>query len=400
MSLGSPAAVPERRKLASDVRLPRTKTIEVCHVASGDLWAGAEAQIAALMKAMARRNGVSLSAILLNEGQLAEELRNSGIDVTVIPEVEIGFWGILRKATALLRNRRIDVLHSHRYKENLLAIGLSRRLHVPVVVRTQHGMPEPLRGFKRYKARMLESLDWFTARHFTDRVIAVSSEMRDRLFRYLPASRIETIRYGLDLDRVKSDIERGEAKTRLGITREAPTIGIAARLEPIKRLDIFVDAAREIAASLPTTRFVIAGSGREEMRLRKLVQSYGIAHQTLFLGYRKDIYDVERAMDIFVLCSDHEGFPMALLEALSLGVPVVARNVGGIPEVIQDGLTGMLVDSANGKSLAQACLKLLGDNGLRERLSQAGAHWVREKFNASRTAEEVANLYGELLTNV
>ena len=116
----------------------------------------------------------------------------------------------------------------------------------------------------------------------------------------------------------------------------------------------------------------------------------------MFLGHRDDIYDVLRALEVFVLCSDHEGLPMVLLEALHLGVPAVGRRVGGLPEVIQDGVNGILLSSDEPAELAEACLRLLEDEGLRHRLAVAAPRVVAEKFSAESNAAQVAALYEEV----
>src|SRR5262249_16239862 len=125
-------------------------------------------------------------------------------------------------------------------------------------------------------------------------------------------------------------------------------------------------------------------------------RTLSVQDRVLFLGHRSDIYDVLRAMDIFVLCSDHEGLPMALLEALYLGVPVVARPLGGIRDVIQDGVNGVLLDSANPSALAKECLRILTDEDRRKRIVQAGNLLIAEKFAVEKTAREVAQLYRSL----
>jgi glycosyltransferase involved in cell wall biosynthesis len=173
-------------------------------------------------------------------------------------------------------------------------------------------------------------------------------------------------------------------------------IGTAGRLDTVKRLDIFLAAAQQIAASQPNARFIIAGEGKKASSLRGLAHTLGVQDSVLFLGHRSDIYDVLRAMDIFVLCSDHEGLPMALLEALYLGVPVVARPVGGIAEVIQDGFNGIWLRSSEPSALAEACLQILRDDVRRNQVARAGAGVVAKKFTADRSADQVAQLYRSL----
>jgi L-malate glycosyltransferase len=370
--------------------------IKVCHVASGDRWAGTEGQLATLLKALARNQNLGVSAIFLNEGRLAEEARRCGIAVCVVPESEHNFFQILSKATRFLDGKNVQILHSYRYKENLLAALLAHRCGVPFHVCGMRGAPEPFTGWPRYKQGLLQALDRLVARYSTDCVVSVSEELRTQLTRYLPASKVVTIYSGVDEEKVFSPFSVSEAKQRLGVPSECCVIGTASRLDPIKRLDIFLAAAQQIAASRPNARFVIAGEGREESSLRALARKRAVQDRVLFLGQRSDIYDVVRAMDIFVLCSDHEGLPNALLESLYLGVPVVVRPVGGIAEVIQNGVNGIWVESSEPAALAAACLELLHDDSRRILLARAGAEVIAKKFTVERSADQVAQLYRSL----
>ncbi len=370
--------------------------IEVCHMASGDRWAGTEGQLATLLKALVRRKDLGVSAIFLNEGRLAEEARQCGIKVCVVPESQHNFFQVLSKATRFLAEKNVQILHSHRYKESLLSAFLAHRCGVPFHVCGRHGAPEPFTGWRRYKQGLLQTLDGLVARYFTDRVVSVSEELRRQLTRYLPASKVVTIYSGVDEEKVFSPFSVSEAKQRLGIPAEYGVIGTAGRLDPIKRLDIFLGAAQQIAASRPNARFVIAGEGKEESSLRALARRLGVQDRVLFLGHRSDVYDVLRAMDIFVLCSDHEGLPNALLESLYLGVPVVVRPVGGVAEVIQDGVNGTWVESSEPSALAAACLELLHDDTRRILLARAGAEVIAKNFTADRSADQVAQLYRSL----
>lgn len=379
-----PAGCGDRRK---------DQRIAVCHVTSGDLWAGAEAQLAALLHALARHQGLRVFVILLNEGRLAEEARRSGAEVKVIAEGAHTFFEILGEATRYVRARGIRILHSHRYKENLLAALLARRCHVPFVVRTEHGGPEPFKGLPHLKHRVLRQVDRLVASFVTDRVISVSAELQPHLARYVNPRRIAVIRNGLDTKNVRSDLSPLEAKRRLNIPASCRLLGYAGRLVPIKRLDIFLAAAYEVARRIPDSRFVIVGDGSARPPLEEMAGALGLQDRVVFLGHRHDIYDVLRALDAFVLCSDHEGLPMVLLEVLHMGVPVVARRVGGIPEVIQEGVSGLVVDSADPRAVADACVRLLEDSNLQRRLAQAGQLRVAEHFSAESTAAAVADLY-------
>lgn len=396
MSLGSQHVASDREELAKKITAAHLMPIRVCHIDSGDLWAGAEVNTTTLLKALARNREVRLSVILLNEGEMARRLRSYGIEVEVIPESQHGFFEIFTGAARFLRGRPTDILHSHRYKENLLAAMLARRCGIPYLVSTRHGAPEPFQGWRHIKHVAVRYLDHLVARHFADRVVSLSDEMRNGLLRHLPNDKVVTIRTGIDTELVRSELTNGEAKCKLGIPEATRVVGYVGRLVPIKRLDIFFQAAKQMADQDPTLEFVIAGDGPEEARLRMLARELGLRDRVRFLGHRGDVYDVFRALDVFVLCSDHEGLPRSVLEALHLGVPAVARPVGGISEVIEDGVCGVLVNSADAGALADACVALLADEQRRKQLAAAGACLVERKFSIERAASEMASLYGKL----
>jgi glycosyltransferase involved in cell wall biosynthesis len=374
-----------------------TRPLGVCHIASGDRWAGAEVQVATLLKYLARDPRFQIHAIVLNRGRLAKEIEGLGIPAKVIPEAENGLLDIVRVASHFLAGRNVRIIHSHRYKENLIGAWLARRCKIPHLVQTQHGLPEPLSGIRALKQRLIHSLNALVTRHASDRVIGVSSDVTRWLADRVKPQKLVTIPNGVDLESVRSNLTAQEARQRLGISPQGPVIGTAGRLEPIKRLDIFLKAAAEIVAQRPDAKFVIAGEGREQGALTTLAKALGIADRVLFLGHRNDAYDVLRAFDALVLSSDHEGLPMVLLEALCLGVPVVARTVGGIPEVIQSSVNGILVDSSDPKLLAQACLLVLSNPINSEGLIEGGIRTVKGTYSAAQTAGQVAQLYFSLV---
>jgi glycosyltransferase involved in cell wall biosynthesis len=367
--------------------------MRVCHIASGDAWAGAEVQIAHLLRALVQRPGIELSAVLLNEGRLAVELRAAGVPVVVLPETRLSFPRLLWNAGKYVRGRGASILHSHRYKENLIAACLVKAGVSEFHVRTQHGRPEPFRSYRAVKQRVLHGADRWVAEHATDRVISVSHE----LSAYFPASiahKVAVIHNGVDLRSIRSNMEPAAAKRRLGLNEDSPVIGSLGRMEPVKRLDLFVETARRIRAAYPDTQFVIAGSGSSEAEIRKMVKGDSSFH---ILGYRDDTYDVLRAMDLLLLTSDHEGLPMVLLEAQALGIPVLSRNVGGVGEVIESGANGLLVNSADPACLGSECVALLRDEVRRNAMARF-AQTRAADFDVRGTAAQVSELYASLVS--
>ncbi len=372
-------------------RLRLANRIAICHLVSAEQWAGAEAQIAMLLRELAADTELSLSAIVLGEGRLVKELKNSGIETALIPRASGRFLTSFREASRFLQNTKVDVLHSHKSKENLLALLLARRFGVPFLIRTQHGMPEP-RTLKDRAGYRMESM---TAR-YASCVICVSADLKQRLASKVPGERLTVIRNAIDLAKVQSHFTAAEAKIRLKISPEYQVVGIVGRLEAVKRVDLFLEVAHCLSRELPSVRFVIAGTGREETALRESLRGSDLERRTLFLGERDDIYDVMRAMDLLLITSDHEGLPTVLLEALALGVPVVARNVGGIGEVISDCVSGRLVNSADARTLASASLPLLGAGALRSRVISNGIRTVR-MFSAAKNAAKYMHIYRSIV---
>jgi L-malate glycosyltransferase len=419
--------------------------LSVCHLASGDLWAGAEVQIATLMRFLANDKRLSLSAVILNRGRLADEIARCGIAVCVVPESEMSLTAIIQRASEFMANRKVEIIHSHRYKENLVAARAAKQLGISHIVRTQHGMPEPQTGVRAIKRGMINLIDRAVARRATSRVISVSNEMSSQLAKVFETNKIVTIPNGIDASAVASRFSTAEAKERLGLPADALVIGTAGRLETVKRLDVFLRTAAvissdqraafgqdfQVSSSQPSAssqaknsdlkqrettqagasrepstggplrarapakvvRFVIAGEGREAASLARFARKLDLVQQVHFLGHRDDVYDVLRAFDVMMLTSDHEGLPMVLLEAMALGVPVVLRAVGGIPEVVTHGENGLLIPTDDPRSLADACTSILTDRALSERLAEGGRKTVRGKFSAAANAARVAELY-------
>jgi glycosyltransferase involved in cell wall biosynthesis len=383
--------------LWSDYSPPSTLTnaetkISVCHIVAGDSWAGAEVQVASLLKYLAKYPNVAVHAISLSDARFARELEQCGVDTYVVRQKHKSFLQVIRECSEFVASRNVEIIHSHKYKENIVGLLTAWRSKIPYVIRTAHGCPEPYSRLRQPKHWLALTVDRMCTVCIVDHVIAVSSEMAEHYQTFVNSSKITVIHNGVDRERVVSPLSQKEAKERLGITPEHFVIGTVGRLEPVKRHDLFVAVARRVADRLPSARFLIAGSGHQESWLTALVTASGLQHHVLLLGERQDIYDVLRAMDIVLICSDHEGLPTVMLEAMVLGVPVVARDVGGIPEVLQHGINGVLVRSADPDALARACMQLYWSNRVRTRLAEAASH-IADCYSAEKMADKVVQLY-------
>lgn len=370
----------------------RPRAVSICHIASGDAWGGAEAQIATLVIELASRPGVRVCAIVLNSGRLAEELIRAGVNTTVIPESTSSFFQLLSRAQQVVTSAGAEIVHSHRYKENLIASVLGMRNRRLRLVRTQHGRPERFTGLHGIKQRTVYALDRLATRFNADGVVSVSSELRTYLQPYVPREKIAIIPNGV-AQRPRS-LSRAEAKKKFHL--ENPTVGFVGRLEHVKRPDLFIETARRIAQQVPGIQFVIAGSGRQEQLLQQLVTSCGMEQQIKFLGHCSESNELLRALDLLLVTSDEEGLPMVVLEAMAAGTPVVARAVGGIPEVITHGQTGWLVQNHDPSALANVCIRVLRDRSLRERITTAARTLVEARFSAKSNADRMLEIYRSL----
>lgn len=334
-------------------------TVRVCHIIAGDQWAGAEVQAAHLLAGLARREGLGLSAILFADGLLAGDLRRSGIPVTVLEERRLGRLRLLPVIANTLSARRPHIVHTHRYKENILGGLAGRWAGVARFVRTEHGHPEPFEGLDRFKMALYRGLDHLFALWGTHAIIAVSRELRGELTRHLPQARVALILNGLDPGRVTVRTPPATLRTELGIHPDAPVFGTAGRLVAVKGLTSFLGAARGILDKQPEARFLIAGEGPRRTELEETGRLLGIQGAVSFIGFRRDIVDLINLFDVFVLPSLSEGRPMVLLEAMALGKSIVASGVGGIPELLTTWPRTWLVPPQDERALTEACLHAL-----------------------------------------
>jgi glycosyltransferase involved in cell wall biosynthesis len=303
----------------------------------------------------------------------------------------------LRAIGRHLRARRPSVVHTHMAKAGALGRIAARRAGVPmVVVHTFHG--HVLEGyFSKARARAVLAAERALARR-TDALIAVSPQVRDELLELGVGSpeRWFVIPLGLDLEPFDRIPAPTEARLSLGLPTEGPIVGIVGRLVPIKDHDTFLAAAATVARSDPSVTFVIAGDGDRRAELERRAELL-LGDRCRFLGWTLDLPNLYAALDVVVLTSRKEGTPVALLEAAAAERPVVATRVGGVPDAVEHGVTGVLVAPGDGKAVAANVLSLLRDEERGRRMGAAGRDRVLERHEISRVATELVALYRECL---
>ncbi len=361
-----------------------TKT--VLHIFSGDLWAGAEVMIFNLIKRLREWKDLTVIALSLNEGTLTERLRVLPVETYVISEESNTFPSILLKAVRLFKGRRIDIIHSHRYKENLLAFLLSKAIKAKRLITTIHGLPEPpSRRDGRARLTWKTRLDYFLLNHHFNPVVAVSEEMK----------RVLVQRYRFRAERV-SVIHNGIEPPPQPLTSSNKPhlhIGTAGRMVPVKDFALFLEVAGEIKKRVEDVRFSILGEGPLKEELMRKAVDLGLGGDVEFMSPVPDPFPYYRSLDLYLNTSIHEGIPMSLLEAMSCGIPVVAPRVGGIPEIVSHMESGLLVDGRRVEGFVEMCLTLINDRDLRTTLGRNASKRVTTCFSSSRMAESYRALY-------
>jgi len=375
---------------------PFRHKIRVCHLASGDLWAGAEVQIANTCRGLLDTGVVDVTAVVLNNGRLAHELRSLGLDVTVIDEESTPWWQIMWQLIRHLRRRPVEILHTHRYKETVLGSMAAKIAGGPRIVRTVHGTTEIYFGWKRIKTRIYGALDDFICRYWVNRLVGVSREISKDLERRFPGKTIIHIPNCIDERRLVPTTGREEKRLELGLKRSEFVIGTVGRLNPVKGTEYLIRAVPEIIRRCEDVRVLVVGDGPAREGLEGLVTSLGLEKTVMFLGWRDDTVNIINALDLFVLPSLHEGMPTVLLEAMSLGVPVVASATGGIPEILTDGWNGLLVEPRSESSLAGKCASVISCYSLADRLVTNARREVRNYF-VNEAAVSLLTLYKRLV---
>lgn len=373
------------------------RKIAVCHIISGDLWAGAEAQAYTMMTGLNRLPTIDVSAIVLNQGKLVQKLKEMNIPVAVIDESKYSFLQILKIASEIIVSRQAVILHSHRYKENLIAAIIKRRGTPVRLVQTVHGVQERLSGFKSLKVSAYGKLNKIASKRYFDRILAVSSDIDEKLTRIYGRKVMRHVANAIDLDQVKAMKSPPETRKELGIRSDELVVGAVGRMVAIKGFEIFLGVAQSVLKSLPRTRFVLVGDGPESENLKKLCSDLGISEHVVFTGFRDDILDVINALDILLMTSWHEGIPVALLEAMALGKPTVATAVGGIKEVLENGDSGLTAPAGDVVAIANHCDMLLKSPESRIAMGRRARLRVESEFSSAQQSQKLSSIYRELV---
>jgi glycosyltransferase involved in cell wall biosynthesis len=301
----------------------------------------------------------------------------------------------------LIREQRPRILHTHTAKAGTvgrLAALLAGDARPEVVVHTFHG--HVLRGyFGPLKSGAFRLLERLLAR-VTTRLIAVSPQVRDDLVALgvAPAEKFSVVRLGIELGERLETAEGGaEARARLGIGTERFVVGWVGRMTGVKRTDDVLEALRLLRERGVDAVLLLVGDGPDRQHVEHRASELGIVRHCLFLGYQEDVSGWYRAFDAMILPSANEGTPVVAIEALAAGRPVVATSVGGVPDVVREGVDGFLVPMGDTEALAERLARLAEDPALRARMGAAGRESVPARYAVGRLVGDIDELYRSLL---
>jgi glycosyltransferase involved in cell wall biosynthesis len=323
----------------------------------------------------------------------AAELATAGVELlslnrrSAFPLSPTAWWPLY----SLLVRERIDILHAHMPRASVPGAIVARLARVPIVISHEHGST-----LERKLARPF--LDRNVVARLSTVMLSVSEWDRRQLIdrERIPPDRIRVLPNGISEPRARGLDVRAELHVPAGTS----LIGAVGRLYPEKGYDDLIRAVALLSGAPRPIRCVIVGIGPHEQHLRELIDELQVRDQVRLLGRRDDVPDLVRALDVAVLCSRREGSPLAMLEYMAGAAPIIATAVGGVPELIEDGVHGLLVEPQDPEALAAGIERLLDDPDLAQRLGRAGRERQQREYGLTAVLGRLERLYAQLYSEV
>jgi glycosyltransferase involved in cell wall biosynthesis len=370
-------------------RSPGRSRIRVVEILATGTNGGAQEHVYGLMSRL-DTSRFDASVISLSAGSAVRKLERSGFPVTLIDEHDDA--AAVAALAAHLARMQPDVVHTHMYRADVIATKA-------VLAMTSAGNPRPYLVSTVHSSRVRSADDRETLRCLTpemDQLIAVSQAIVAKIADERPGlAPVELIYNGVDLRRYDDQQPASDLREQYGMEPGSKIVGVVARLEPEKGHQTLIDAWPYVLRQVPDAYLFIAGEGSMRDAIEARAQANRVAHRVVFTGRRDDIPAVTAAFDVAVLPSHREAQGLSILEAMALSRPVVASDVGGIPEMVEDGVTGVLVPHDQPQALAAAIVRLLRDPELAATIAKAGHDLVHDRFCIELMVRAVEDIYEE-----
>jgi glycosyltransferase involved in cell wall biosynthesis len=299
-------------------------------------------------------------------------------------------WVQICQLARYLRHHRIQVVHSYGFYPNFFVMPAARLAGVPVAIASIRDTGEVLAPRKR----RLQEIVCRLATCVLANADAVGRQLIEDGYN---ARKVAVIRNGVHPPPLERRTHDGPVRRELNIPAGAPIVAVLSRLNDLKGISYFLDAVPLVLAQFPAARFLVIGDGAKRAELEEYATRNGSSQRTIFTGFRMDVPELLKEISISVLPSLSEGLSNVLIESMASGVPVVATSVGGNPEIVEDGLTGLLVPPRDVNALAGAITNLLRDANRAASMGATGRQRITSRFSLSRAVDETQQLYVSLL---
>ena len=368
------------------------KKFNILYLHNESIMGGAEISLLNLVKRLDKKLFTPHFACS-KEGPFIDELRNIEIppDFVQFPGIRwpnpVRIYNTIRNLKNIIKKRQIDLIHSNQPRSNLFGAIAAKINSVPIV----------------WHERCLERGRFDSDNIFSflpDRIICNSGAVKNRFTKEKIDAKIRTIINGVDLSEFDPESNGSVIRKEFNIDKDELVIGTVGRIDPEKGYECFLESARIILQDIEKVHFLVVGEASNpsfQKSLYKMSEEKGIDKKTTFTGYRRDIPQLLANMDVVVLPSEIDACSRVLFESMAMQKPLVATNAGGTPEIVQDGITGLLVKPRDSSEMAKCILKLLHNKSLSEQYGKAGRKRVEEMFTIERNIEETESVYLELL---
>jgi glycosyltransferase involved in cell wall biosynthesis len=375
--------------MAGKTQVRPTRRLKVLHLLVSLPVGGAEDLVAAIVRGLDPERFAAGVACLGLPGPVGEELYSAGYPVNYLGHnlKRTSLWRLVADVRRLLQELEPDILHTHLYHPNLYGRLAALGLGLPVVAAV-HNSYTRVKFHRRLWNHLLART--------SERILVGSTQVWDDVRRYdwVPASRLLLLPYGIRLAELETPLSPEEARRALGVS--GFVVGAVGRLEEQKGHRYLLAALAQARREMPEATLLLVGDGRLREELEHLAEDLGVADRVQFLGTRRDLALIYRALDLFVQPSLWEGLPLALLKAMGAGLPVLATRVSGVQDVIAEGSSGRLVAPGDPKALAHRLVELYRSLETRTRLGAAAGHTIRERYSLEAMLVRLEELYLEL----
>jgi len=338
------------------------------------------------------------------EGSLIEEIRARQIPLTIVPELVRQISPLndslaLVKMVNFLHENRFDIVHTNSSKAGILGRVAARIARVPIIVHTVHGWSfhHEMSPLTRY---LYITLERQTAKLSSALTNVSNIDIENGLAAGIGCKKLyHLIRSAIPLDEFNPlNYDREDVRVELGIPPDAVVIGNIGRFSHPKNPVEWIQISAEIRRTVDKVHFLLVGDGPQRSEAETLIKSEGLWEQTTITGLRRDVPRMLSVMDIFLFTSSREGLPRTIPQAMAMGIPVVANRVGGIPEVIREGITGYLCQPGDINKPAKDCINLINHPMKREEMGRRGRAIAESDFSIDVMIGKTSNLYEQLIS--